>query len=297
MRSVFAEFAFLWPEKSRKALQPLLEKIQFLYFPDDHLKILAAENHNNTIIIMNSGEMKDLVQMTLLGFSHVVQRSRADFPQELLASALMVARPSAFKKDPIPFFFTGFANSKGSTEPLENLKRVFHRSEDKSDILHSLVGFLKHKPQLEILTDLCVQIADELIANALFNAPVDFRGDPIFQQAPRTRKIEMPSNKPITLFVCYSDYRLVIGCEDLYGSLKRHVFVTHLELALGGDMARPRPPHSAGAGLGLRYIIENSAGFYAYCERGARSLIACGLVLQGLKANVGPQKHIHLSIL
>jgi hypothetical protein len=71
--------------------------------------------------------------------------------------------------------------------------------------------------------------------------------------------------------------------------------LAHLENTLVPDAVEPRGPHHAGAGLGLRYMIENSAGLYFFVEKDKRTLVACSLLLEGLKANFNIQKHFHLS--
>ena len=52
---------------------------------------------------------------------------------------------------------------------------------------------------------------------------------------------------------------------------------------------------SGGAGLGVRYLIENSANFYTVVDPGKFTLMACGFLLKGVKANVTTPKHFHIS--
>src|SRR5688572_19569264 len=117
MKSAFSEFYQRWPESSHAALKPMLSKIGVFYFQAERHAIENRGNLNEFIIVVTEGSIKDILQAVALGVEHCVQKSRPDFAQELLASALMVSRPAAFKANPVPFFFTGFSPSAvASTE-------------------------------------------------------------------------------------------------------------------------------------------------------------------------------------
>jgi hypothetical protein len=295
MKSVFSEFYDLWPDSSHAALKPMLSKIGIFYYPAEKSAIVNCGNLNEFIIVVAEGTVNDILQAVALGAEHCVQKGRPDFAQELLASALMVSRPAAFKNNPIPFFFTGFSLATDiSTET--NLSIPFRKTSDKSYLLERLSTFLSQNAKLEGLSDICVQVADELISNALFSAPVDAYGVHMNQNVDRNTEILLPEEMKATFFSCFSDYRVVIGCEDRFGSFKKKRIVDHLKSSFLNSQARARSGESAGAGLGFRYIIENSANFYLYCDRGERSLVAAGFLLKGLKANLTAQKHFHMSL-
>lgn len=294
MKSVFAEFSSFWPQSSHKALEPMLDQIPFYYFPEGRMAIANAKDAKRSIVVMTQGEVRDIIQLTALGFEHCVQRNRPDFAQELLAAALMVSRPEAFVKNPVPFFFTGFSQS--NTGPTEtNMTVPFRKTSDKEYLLERLGTFLKQNPKLKGLSDICIQVADELVANALFSSPADFKGANLYQEVDRNSEIVLPELKKATFFACFSDYRVIVGCEDRFGSFKKNHLIDHLENSFLKNKATARGSQSAGAGLGFRYMIENSANFYIYCDKGRRSLVAAGFLLQGLKANFSSQKHFHLS--
>ena len=293
MKSVFSEFSKLWPASGHAALSPLLSKISFFYYPSEKAQILTAKDPQSSIVIFTEGSIKDIIQIAALGFEHCVQMNRPDFAQELLASALMVSRPDSFVKNPIPFFFTGFSpNGANSTET--NMSLAFRRTTDKSYLLERLQTFLGQNPRLQGISDLCIQVADELISNALFSSPVDTNGNSLYQGINRNTEIHLPEGKDATFFSCFSDYRVVVGCEDQFGSFRKNLLMDHLENSFLREKASAREGQSGGAGLGFRYIIENSANFYLYCDRGKRSLVAAGFLLKGLKSNMTADKHFHM---
>lgn len=295
MKNVFREFAHLWPRSSWDSLEPLLKEIFFLSYPDD-ADLIRQENlgTRKTIIIIHKATVFEMIELLNLGYSHCVQINRPDFAQELLASCLMSKRPQAFVNDPLPFFFTGFKDPQKHPYLERQMILPITRSSDKKYLLTRLELFLIQNVRLQSLTDIAIQVADELITNAVFSAPVDYEGAPLYAEQLRTIEITLSSNKRARFFAAFSDERLIIGCEDLYGSLRKDFLMDHLRRVFREDQARPRS-HTAGAGLGFKYMIENSTNFYIYSERNTRTLIACGFLLENLRSNRSAQKHIHLS--
>lgn len=295
MKFVLDEFRELLPVKSRSIIEPLISDVRFLYFPDESRSLRAVKNPHNCIVVMNHSTIKDCVDLISLGFYHVIQKKRLDFPQELMASALMIARPKAFLTNPAPFILSGGASS-GKKDRDKQLELKFRSTDDRLQVLGELQDFLRKRPDTAGIADLCVQSADELFANALFHAPTNRKGVHLHQHLPRTEKVSVPDAKASRLFCKISDYRVVLGCEDSFGSLKKRAMLNHLVATLAPEKVKPRGVHSHGAGLGIRFMVGNSANFYMYSDPGKRTIVACGFITAGLRANLSAQKHLHLSL-
>lgn len=294
MKTILEEFSSLWPTQSLTSLQALIGNVKFLNYPDDIKNLKAIRGATSLIVIMHSGGVKEAVELLSTGFEHIIQRKRPDFAQELLTSALMIARPKSFLNNPIPFILSG--GTYGAAEdPDSQLILKFHQSQDRLQLLNQLEAFLSKNPRASRILDLCIQAADELISNALFHAPVNSKGEHFHQQLDRASAVKIPINKSAKLFCRFTDYRVVIGCEDLYGSLYKRVMLEHLVSTLSPEQVKTRNSYSPGAGIGLRFMIGNAANFYMYCDKNKRSLIACGFLTAGQKANLTPEKHLHLS--
>ena len=295
MRSILQDFAHLWPKSREVALAPILSKVTYLKYPEDS-NLLGLEKRPDKVIVITSGEDFYAIRPFIFnGFRHFVNRHRSDLPQELLASCLMIVKPSVFVQNPIPFFLAGFNNIQILNDKERNLTLTFKKSSQKGELLLELHGFLEKNPKTKSLSDLCIQSADELITNALFNAPVDADGERMFLNKDRLDRIEYPADKSATLFACYSEDRITIGCEDNYGSMTVTEMYQYLRTKFNNELSVPRES-SGGAGLGLKMIMENSANFYLFSERYRRSLIAATFLLSGLKSNMSNQKHFHWSV-
>lgn len=291
MKSVFEAYKHLWPKDRHELLEPLLSKIVVLHYPEDRA-LVGKVLTQFVVVVARKASLRETVALIDSGFQHVVQVEREDFAQELLASSLMAIRPAAFQKNPIPFFLSDFQPEMMS-DPDRNLAMKFHKSSQKSMLLDWLGVFLQANPQTFAIHDLCLQAADEMLTNAFFNAPVRPSGKRPFQKLPRDTEAEIPSSQSATLFATVSSRKMIVGCVDTFGSFSHSGLLDHLRNNFSQDSIRTREGQS-GSGLGLRYLIENAANFYLLCHQGKSSLVACGFVLEGLKANMTKSKHMHL---
>jgi len=293
MKSVFEEYGHLWPQDVVAKVEPLLSRVMVLQFPRDKDQINKVKPQN-VVVVTDKNLYDGNIQLFEVGFEHCVQSTRDDFANELLASSLMALRPESFMKDPIPFFFNGFQTSEMATASGRHFKVNFSSSGESSTILQELEKFLTKNNEMASLKDICVQAADEMISNAVFNAPMRPGGTRPNVRLPRNQDVFIPDSKYATLFSCFSENRVIIGCADPFGSLEKRPFLNHLRSVFAEVSASVRMTGES-AGLGLKFLIENAANVYVLVNPGKQTLIACGFLLEGLKANAGASKHLHFS--
>ena len=292
MKSVFEMYHHLWPVETHASIAPLLTKIPVMHYPEDRAQ-LSSVVPSYVVLVVRDATTLEIINLVDQGFQHCVRAERADFAPELLAASLMTMKPEAFVRNPLPFFFNGF-RSPDPKDPDKNLTLKIQTSTEKATLLDWLDVFLQQNPRTSGVRELCVQCADEMLTNALYNAPIKPSGVRPFESWSRTQTVTLPVDHAATLFACFSDERVVVGCTDPFGSLNRDSLLNHLRHAFRDPLLRPRTGQ-AGAGLGFRYLIENSAGFYLISQPGRRTLIACGFLLRGLRANLNVAKHFHFS--
>lgn len=294
MRSLYDEYAGLFPKERTNVLFPLLSKVAYLRVPEDLIHAKLREKQKTVLIY--KGKTKQIVEPLASGFEHAICQEREDFSSEILCSALMALRPDSFLKNPLPFFFNGFdPNSEFSDRKDNNFTITFDSTEQKEQLMEHLVKFWSKRSAISALEDICLQIADEMFTNIFFNAPVDARGIRPLKQQSRTTSIHLPDRYKAKMFSCFTDEKVIIGCEDPFGSIARNEIMFRLESIYLEAMSAPRA-HTAGSGLGLKFLIDNSANFYLFCEKGKKTIFACGLILKGLKANLTASKNIHFVV-
>lgn len=293
IRSVFDAYHQLWPATRHEVLRPLLKHIQCLHYPSE-LHLFSQANKKQSIVVVKNKSAVNFTEIFAMGFEHLVFREREDFAQELLASTLMVLRPETFARNPLPFFFTGFQAPDLNADSGQSLVLDFYDSRDKEKIKDSLSTFFSAIPAVRFASDLVLQVADEMITNAMFNAPLMSDGRRPFAAAERDRWVVLPADKKVRMFTCYTESRIIIGCEDSYGSLDRES-VLQRWIKIYDDKAQVDPGET-GSGLGMKLMIDNAANFYLYSEKQKKTLIACAFLLGGRKANMTESKHMHFSV-
>lgn len=295
MKTVFKEYHHLWPTKRLEFLEPILNKVFVLHTPrEQNLIETLTVSPSEVVVVNDTGSMVDMVRLLETGFEHCVQQTRDDFAQELLTSGFMAQRPEIFQRDPITFFFNGFQSLEDATFGGRHVKFPFRSSGEKQMLLERLDAFLENSMQMSAIKDLCLQAADEMVSNAIFHAPVKPSGQRVNDKFERNEDVWIPDNKEATLFACFSDQRVIIGCDDPFGSLTRGTLLLQLR-SVFKDTATSVRPAGPSAGIGFKYLVDNCANFYVMSTKGKRTLVACAFLLKGLKANLDAPKHFHLS--
>lgn len=295
MKTVFKEYHHLWPAKRLEFLQPILDKAFVLHSPREQNLIETMNVPPKDVVIVNdTSPLVDIVRLLEAGFEHCVQQNREDFAQELLTSGFMAQRPEIFNRDPITFFFNGFQSLEDATYSGRHVKFPFRSSGEKQLLLERLDGFLDNLTSMSSIKDLCLQAADEMISNAIFHAPVKPSGVRLNDKFERNEDVWLPEGKEATLFACFSDQRVIIGCDDPFGSLSRGTLLLQLRSVFKDATTAVRPTGPS-AGIGFKYLVDNCANFYVMSTKGKRTLVATGFLLKGLKANLDAPKHFHLS--
>lgn len=296
MKNLFQKFGKLWPEKDHHNVKPLLSQVVYFEFPEDVAVIRQKDLNKKSTVILYKEKNKNLVNFLVNGFEHILCVDREDLKDELLATSLMVVKPRSFALNPLPFFVHNFdPNSNILQRSDNNLTISFLSTTQKDDVFNLLRDFWRQKSSMEALEDICLQIVDEMFTNIFFNAPTLDDGKRPFKEATRNSHITLPQNLKPKIFSCFSNNKVIVGCEDPFGSVIREPILYRLESLYTEAMTAPRE-HTAGSGLGLKFLIDNSSNFYLYSDKGKKTIFACGLMLKGLKANALANKNIHFVV-
>jgi hypothetical protein len=98
-------------------------------------------------------------------------------------------------------------------------------------------------------------VADELLMNALYNAPVGADGRPLFMEVAPTARGELRLERPVIMQLACDGARLALGVRDSFGSLQRETVLAYLiRCASSGDQIERK---MSGAGLGLWLVANN----------------------------------------
>ena len=100
------------------------------------------------------------------------------------------------------------------------------------------------------------QCVDEMLMNALYNAPVDEQGQPIFSEIPTKTRISLRVEQKVVVQYACDGRQFIVSVRDAFGTLERNTVLRYLYKCLHAEQQIDRKV--GGAGLGL-YMMVNSA--------------------------------------
>lgn len=105
------------------------------------------------------------------------------------------------------------------------------------------------------------QCVDEMLMNALYDAPVDSDGKQIFAEIPTKTRISLRmEQKAVVQYACNGE-RFIVSVRDRYGTLDRQTVLHYLHKCLHEEQQIDRK--TGGAGLGL-YIMSNATTSFLF---------------------------------
>jgi hypothetical protein len=100
------------------------------------------------------------------------------------------------------------------------------------------------------------QCIDEMLMNALYDAPVDDQGKQIFSEIPTKTRISLRlDQKAVVQYAC-DGHQFVVAVRDAFGTLERSTVLRYLHKCLHSEQQIDRKV--GGAGLGL-YLMTNAS--------------------------------------
>jgi hypothetical protein len=123
-------------------------------------------------------------------------------------------------------------------------------------------------------------VADELLMNALYDAPAVSRGE---DARPAEQALSGELADPVRIRFACDGRRFALSVEDRHGALEKRAILDNVSRARR-ERGAPLFRDVGGAGLGLYYVLSYASRFIANVERGARTEVICLFDL-GLKAS------------
>ena len=125
------------------------------------------------------------------------------------------------------------------------------------------------------------QCLDEMLMNALYDAPVDDQGRPIFSEIPTKTRISLRVEQKVVVQYACDGKQFVVGVRDAFGTLDRATVLRYLHKCLHNEQQIDRK--AGGAGLGLYLITNSSSGVYFHVLPGVATEAVCTFDLESPK--------------
>jgi hypothetical protein len=102
-------------------------------------------------------------------------------------------------------------------------------------------------------------VCEELLMNALYDAPVDDLGNQMFAEIDPTDRTRTRSPRPVSIRYAATDQLFAIAVRDRFGRLAKNTILSYIHKCLTSPAQIDRKTY--GAGLGL-YLVANAAASY-----------------------------------
>jgi CheY-like chemotaxis protein len=147
-------------------------------------------------------------------------------------------------------------------------------SRKKLDYLQEVATYAQTLGCNERVVELVETVADELVTNAIYNAPRTADGEPKYARLSRREPVELDDREVGTLeFACDGDY-IAVAQIDPFGALTQETVVSYLNRCLvkGPEQLSEA---SGGAGIGLYRVFQSLSKFVINVEPGRRTEVIC----------------------
>jgi hypothetical protein len=99
-------------------------------------------------------------------------------------------------------------------------------------------------------------VCEELLMNALYDAPADEHGTPIFAEVDLKERLDKLSPRPVSIRYAATENGFAVSVRDRFGRLDKATVLRYIDKCLHSSQQIDRKTY--GAGLGI-YLIANAA--------------------------------------
>lgn len=232
--------------------------------PPDCLELFdkVKEEHPGTLFVMHVTESTEdympLLQSRPYLRNLIAKNANPLEPEELIVTAEKLLRNDIF------------GINKYLRWGVEPLSIQVKESQKKPAYVKQVVDYASTLGCNSRTVELVGAIVDELVTNAIFNAPVDGDGKARFRTLKRSEDLVLDEHEAATLkFACDGDFIAVSTC-DPFGSLKQDTVIDYLNRCLVKG-PRQMSEESGGAGLGLYRVFQSVSKFILNLDPGKQT--------------------------
>lgn len=240
-------------------------------------KARTTELESSLHVVSEALSPKAVVEKLISGdCKHVIQEGSDHFVKELQSARILLQHPNDFFKHTIS---TVLFPEQASPEEKKNriLSVDFNCSDQKPLILASLEKELAHLVRSGSYRSELITVADEMITNAVYNAPFVDVSNSSSGASRRQKTLKLEPGKTATFFMGADESRLAIGCVDPYGKLNVPKLLERIKNCYDTSVAENINMNgSGGAGIGTYMIFHLSMSSFIGVVPG-RATVFCSV--------------------
>jgi len=187
------------------------------------------------------------------GFTNVIAHTEELNPDQIVTTVSKILTRDIFGVD------------KYLVHPTKCVSLTVCSSRQKGDILELASQIALESGAKRRLAEAFQNVTDELLTNALYDAPVDAQGHHRFQHLSRRVTVDLAVGEEVTITFFYDDKSLGVAVRDDFGSISVDTILTYLSRCLrrGQDQINLS---KGGAGIGLYQVFEALSQFVINLE-------------------------------
>ncbi len=130
-------------------------------------------------------------------------------------------------------------------------------SETRIDLVDTMEDYFRQMGVRRLVLNKSTMVAEELLMNAIYDAPSDPNGKPRYNHLPRTTQVFLkPEEQGVFRYACDGSL-LAVSVEDPFGAFRRETILKYLESCYAGQGGTLQK-NKGGAGRGLFQIMETA---------------------------------------
>ena len=131
--------------------------------------------------------------------------------------------------------------------------------EGRGQAIQTVLDFAEQNKMRRQVRSAIGQVCEELLMNALYDAPVDADGKQIFAEIDPHDRTKTKSPRPVSIRYAATPDRFAVAVRDRFGRLAKNTILSYIEKCIHSPNQIDRKTY--GAGLGL-YLVANAAASY-----------------------------------
>lgn len=149
-------------------------------------------------------------------------------------------------------------------------------AKERHDLKEKMVEHLKNRKVRTTITDRCFIVAEEMLMNAIYDAPTDKSGKSLYNHLSRKQDVLLNPEQYSTFEYGCKDEIVAVAVSDPFGGLTRTTLFAYLESCYNGSAGEMNEKlGKGGAGRGLHQIVEHADLTVFQVKKGVRTRVVC----------------------
>lgn len=248
------------------------------------LEYAREQNYPGKLVMMMTKDVsQNLAQMQRMGFiDHMMTREPED--RHFTIRTILTTLTKVLGKDI-------FGLEKYLTWGVDIQSRLVKASTEREPLREEMGAYFKKMGVRTTILDRVNMVSEELLMNAIYDAPTDSKGTSLFNHLSRRTEIVLESHLQSSLRYASDGVFLAVSVTDPFGSLTKDILLKYLDRCYQGRDELPEHAGKGGAGRGLHQIVENSDLTIFNVKKGVKTEVICLFYVEGHRRETRPSFH------